>query len=266
MSSSDDDDACVSVWLGDLDGTTRASLHADERHYAASLGKLPLAVAAHRLHARGELDLDTAVTVHPDFASAADGSTYVLEEGDDQESLTWAAMGEPVALRELVRRSLHHSANLAANLVLEQVGTDAVAAVLADAGAGPGTVLPCGIGDVAARAAGRRNWVTARDLGLVLAGLGDRRLADEVACAAVEEVLAHQEHRDGVPAGLPADTWVADKPGWVEGVGHDAALVRPTDAEPFVLVVLTRLQAPKERIDALIAEVAAVAWAGRAAR
>ncbi len=175
-------------------------------------------------------------------------------------------MGQPITLRELVRRSLHHSANLAANLVLEHVGTEAVAEVLADAGTGPSTELPCGIGDAAARAAGRRNWVTARDLGLVLAALGDRRLAEDEACAAVEELLAHQVHRDGVPAGLPPGTWVADKPGWVEGVGHDAALVRASDAEPFVLVVLTRLAAPKERIDALIAEIAAVAWAGRAAR
>ena len=45
-------------------------------------------------------------------------------------------------------------------------------------------------------------------------------------------MLARQTYRDGVPAGLPAGTYVANKTGWVTGVDHDVALVRPPARPP----------------------------------
>ena len=46
-------------------------------------------------------------------------------------------------------------------------------------------------------------------------------------------MLAGQEHRNQVPAGLPAGTYVAHKTGWVPGVAHDVALVRPDGLPPL---------------------------------
>ena len=101
----------VSIWLGGLDGTPAHKRDADARHYAASTMKLPLLVAAYRLHERGELDLDAVVPVHNDLRSAHDGSVFHLTQEDDQDDETWEAIGTTVTLRELARRQLRRPAD-----------------------------------------------------------------------------------------------------------------------------------------------------------
>ena len=205
--------------------------------------KLPLLVAAYRLAERGALDLDRTVPVHNEHRSAHDGSLFALDQADDQDDGTWDRLGSEVDLRTLARHAVVKSGNLATDLLLEHVGTSEVAAVLRDAGCSPATVLPRGIGDAAAREHGLDNLVTAADLARVIGGVAARTLAGPETCAAVEAVLAAQEHRDQVPAGLPEGVYVANKTGWVDGVAHDVALVRPEDGAPYVLVVCTTADA-----------------------
>lgn len=250
----------VSVWYGAVDGTPRMRRDEHVTHYAASTMKLPLLAAAYLRAERGELDLDAEVPVHNDFGSALDGSPFRLEQADDQDDETWARVGDSQTLRELARHAIVKSGNLATNLLLEQVGPGAVAEVLSRAGCDSDTMLPRGIGDAAAREAGLDNRVTAADLALVMTAIADRRLAQPATCVAVEEVLLGQEHRDGIPAGLPAGTVVANKTGWVDGVTHDVALVRPPDREPYVLAVCTTLAVPQDTANALIAAVSAAVW------
>ena len=163
----------VSVHAATLDGQLLASYDDDAVHVAASTIKLPLAMAAYRLHDRGELDLDRPVPVHDDFASRVPGERFVMDPGYDQDPTTWAERGGTCPLRELVRRALVHSGNLATNLVLEHVGLEAVAELLADAGCSRYTLMGRGIEDGPARSAGFANEVTARDLGALLGCLGD---------------------------------------------------------------------------------------------
>lgn len=255
-------EATVSVWLGDLDGRVLLARAADAVHYAASTMKLPLVVAAYRLHGRGALDLDAPVPVHNSFASAADGSPFSLDQTEDQDDETWDRIGDVCTLRVLAEHALVKSGNLATDLVLEHVGAHEVAAVLADAGCSPRTRIPRGIEDLAAARAGLNNLVTAEDLGRVLVGVAARTLASPSACAEVEEVLRRQEHRDGIPAGLPPQVHVANKTGWVEGITHDMALVRPDHGTPFVLVVLTTVDVPEADGQELIADVSRIVWEG----
>ena len=240
----------VSVWLGDLDGRVIVERDADVPHYAASTMKLPLLVAALRRHESGELDLDHPVPVHNRFASAADGSAFSLDRADDQDDETWAALGEQRTLRTLAEHMTVKSGNLATNLVLEHVGAGAVAEVLSDAGASPTTVLTRGIEDAVAREAGLDNLVTAEDLGRVLCRVRP----------SVEEVLARQENRDGIPAGMPEGTYVANKTGWVDGVTHDVALVRPDGRPAYVLVVLTTVDVSEDDAHRCIAGISRAVW------
>ena len=253
----------VSVWVGDIHG--RPSYTRDElaMHYAASTMKLPLLIAAYRRHERGEIDLDAQVDVHNDFRSAADGSPFTLE--DDQDDETWELIGSTASLRRLALHSIVKSGNLATNLVLERVGLGEVANVLVEAECTGETVVLRGIGDAVAREAGMDNFVTAHDLSLVMGGVASRSLAVEQTCVEIEEVLAKQEHRDKIPAGLPPNTYVANKTGWVDGAGHDVALVRPDGGDPFVLVVCTTLNVAEGLANELIAEVSRRIWEARTA-
>jgi beta-lactamase class A len=258
------DRATVSLWLGPVADTAGApaplARHADVPHYAASTMKLPLLVAAYRRHEHGDLDLDAAVPVHNRFASALDGSLFALDQDDDQDDEAWALIGGRATLRELARHATVKSGNLATNLLLEHVGAGAVADVLADAGCSSTTVLPRGIEDAAAREAGMDNLVTAADLALVMRGVAAGTLASPATCAEVERVLAAQEHRDGIPAGTPEGTHVANKTGWVEGVSHDVALVRPADRPPYVLVMCVTGPLAERDATGLIRDVSALAW------
>jgi len=250
----------VSVWLGEPGGRASYTLEEAVTHYAASTMKLPLLVAAYRRHERGEIDLDGPVPVHNDFRSVADGSGFSLAQTDDQDDDTWDLLGSTASLRRLVHHAIVKSGNLATNLALQHVGTAEVAAVLADAGCTPATALPRGIEDAAARRAGLDNLVTAADLARVIGAVAERRLGPESMCREVEAVLAQQEHRDKIPAGLPEGTYVANKTGWVTGAAHDVALVRPEGSAAYVLAVCTTIDVPDEVASALIARVSRVAW------
>ncbi len=243
----------VAVWQGGLDGTTWWEQDADEPAYAASLMKVPLATAAEHRHTRGEVDLDAPVPVHADFDSQVAGQRFVLDQDDDQDDVTWAAVGGTETLRELRRRAIVCSSNIATNLLLEHVGVAEVTAVLTDAGCSPRTTVTRGIGDADAREAGVSNEVTARDLGRLLRHTP----------AAGEDLMLEQRYRDAIPAGLPAGTRVANKTGWVDGITHDVAIVRPAVGEPFAFVVLTRTDQTHEVAEAVIAGLATEAWERR---
>lgn len=238
----------VAVWLGGLDGVTWWEQDADEPAYAASLIKLPLATAAE------EIDLERRVVVHGDFASASGAGRFTIERDDDQDDASWDALGSTESLRELRRRAIVESSNIGANLLLEAVGVAAVQQVLRDACVSARTTVTRGIGDLAAREAGLANEVTARDLGRLLAHTPP----------AVEELMLRQRYRDGIPAGLPAGTHVANKTGWVDGITHDVAIVRPAGATPFALAVLTRTDDDHETAEKRVAAIAAQAWERRA--
>ena len=71
----------------------RVSVDPDARHYSASIMKLPILVAAHRLAERGVLDLDRPVRVHDDFESRSPGHRFTMDQEEDSDPATWAALG-----------------------------------------------------------------------------------------------------------------------------------------------------------------------------
>ena len=230
----------VGVWLGGLDGTTWWEQDADEPVLAASLMKVPVAMAAEAL------DLDRSVPVHIDFDSVVAGERFELDEDGDQDPDTWAEVGRPQTLRELRRRSVVLSGNLATNLVMEQTGVSACTAVMPE--------VRRMISDLPATDRGIVNAASARQWGELLT-----RVPEDV-----EAVMRGQVYRSGIPAGLPGGIPTASKTGWIDDHTHDMAIVRPPGGIPFALVVLTRLAGiPTETGYQRIAAVAAEAWARR---
>ncbi|HET7072141.1 MAG TPA: serine hydrolase [Nocardioides sp.] len=239
----------------------RVAVEPDAQHYSASIMKLPILVAAYRLVERGRLDLDRPVLVHNDFASQSPGQRFSLDQTEDSDPQTWAALGTDVTLRVLIHRMVTVSGNLATDLVLDEVGTDEVAAVLAAAGCSDRTTIVRGIEDYPARDAGIDNLITADDMARLVVALAEGRLAGPDASGACERVLEAQEYRNGIPAGLPPGLVIGNKTGWITNVNHDVALVRADGQPPVGLAVLVSAPGTEEDREAGIARVAAAAWA-----
>ena len=55
------------------------SVEPDARHYSASIMKLPILIAVHRLVERGALDLARPTRVHDEFASQLPGHTWAID-------------------------------------------------------------------------------------------------------------------------------------------------------------------------------------------
>lgn len=257
-------DATLSVWMGGLDGRVWLQRDADRPHPSASTLKLPLVVAVHQGAERAALSLDERLRVHDQFDSAVPGATFLTTADYDNDPQVWDALGDEVPLAWLVDRAIIRSSNLATNLLIERVGTDAVDAVYRAVGA-TRSALRRSIQDAPAGEAGRWNETTASDSGHVLLAVADGSLLGPDASQAVESLLARCEDDDALPAGLPAGTYVAHKPGWIDDACHDVALVRPDGEQPFVLSIFTGARLDDTAIHALVAEAARICWDARAA-
>ncbi len=254
------------MWVAPVQAEPWAVHEEHRQHYAASTMKLAVVIAAYRLADAGKLDLDQAVKIRNEFVSAARTGTgiasFSMDHADDSDPEPWRRMGCEVALRWLCYRTIVRSSNLATNLVLDHVGVDAVTETLIHLGA-TNSVVSRGIEDAPARAAGLDNLVTAADLGLTFQALAADRAASPPACREILSVLGAQQINDALPAGLPPGTRVAHKSGWIEGVSHDAGIVWPSDAAPFVFAMCTTSDLEEQEGLDLIAAGAAAAWRDR---
>jgi beta-lactamase class A len=242
----------ISVWFGPPGGPSVYARAAELPHYAASLMKLPVLLALHRSGA-----LDHEVRIVNEFGSARPGSPrYALQRRHDSDPIVWERLGERVPAHWLAHHMITRSSNLAANLLLEQVGVATADAVWPSVG-GTGSRVQRGIGDSAAEEAGLTNTVSAADAARLLAAATQAELAP----------LLDQERNEDLAAGLPSGTRVAHKNGWIRGVRHAAGIVWPDDARPFLLAVCATTPLAANRPDdgacRLIRRIAAAAWADR---
>jgi beta-lactamase class A len=131
------------------------------------------------------------------------------------------------------------SSNLATDILVERIGATRANATAHALGADSIVVLR-GVEDGKAYRAGMNNTVTARDLGVLLAAIAQRRAASPASCDSMLAVLSRQHFKEGIPAGVPPGVTVYHKTGWIgQVVYHDAAIVERPDHHRYVLVVLT---------------------------
>jgi beta-lactamase class A len=230
-----------------------------EVFHAASTMKVPVMLGIFEAVSRGELRLDQPVRVRNEFVSILDGSPYSLESREDSDGQLYELTGRDVPLEELVRRMIVRSSNLATNIVIELIGARRVMALMHQIGADDIQVLR-GVEDDKAYHAGMNNTTTAYDLMLIFRALGESRVISPEASTKMIEILAAQEHNDGIPAGLPPATPVAHKTGSITRINHDAGLVTAPDGSSYVLVVLTRGFDKSAQAEKAIAAISRAAW------
>lgn len=252
--------ATVGVAFRQVNGDARFYVDEDTVFHAASTMKIAVLIEYFRALDSGRLRPGQDVLLVNHFPSIVDGSRYALDPGADSDSLVYARVGQRVPIQWLAERMIVRSSNLATNVLIELLGARAVDSTARSLGATRTKVLR-GVEDSRAYERGLNNVTTARDLAELLLAIAEERAAQPASCRRMVEILARQEFNDEIPAGLPPGTRVAHKTGWITGVVHDAAIVYPSRAQPYVLVVLTRGIERRETAQALIAEISRLVWA-----
>lgn len=249
----------VALWYEELASGRTLGIADTLSFHAASTMKVPVMFELFRRADEGTLDLDDRIPLANRFASIVDGSPYTLDQADDSDDALYDRVGAPISYRELNERMIVRSSNLATNVLIERLDPTRVTSTARTLG-GEGVLVRRGVEDGVAFRAGLNNVTTARGLGKLLAALERGQVASAWATQTMLGTLSRQEFNDEIPAGLPPGTRVAHKTGWITATTHDAAIVYPPSASPFVLVILTR--AIPERTDAqrLMADLARIVW------
>lgn len=210
---------------------------------AASLIKVPLAVAAYQAVERGELALLERVKV-PAVALDDEAEFDNLGHAPAQVFSTW---------RKVIDRMLTESDNAATNALIARLGLGALDGLTAALGL-TGTALRRVMLDVAAREAGRDNTTSASDMVTLLTALVRGELLSPAHTAELLGVLGQQRDLDKLASGLPAEATYAGKTGELPGWRHDAAIIDGA----WVVAVLAE---GGPDVDGLIGRVASVLYA-----
>ncbi len=252
--------AAVGLYYRGLSDSDSLLVNAHTRFHAASTMKVPVMIQLFRDADAGRLRLDDSLTVTKTFTSLFDGTPFDVDKADDSDSTLYQQVGRKVRVRDLLELMITVSSNLATNNLIQQVGAARADRTAHELGADSIRVLR-GVEDGKAYRAGMNNTTTARDLGVLLAAIAQRKAASAASCQEMLTILGRQHFTEGIPAGLPAGTRVYHKTGWIEGVVyHDAAIVEVPGGKRYVLVVTTGAIKPDSAAYRLVADLSRLVY------
>jgi beta-lactamase class A len=151
--------------------------------------------------------------------------------------------GERLRVRELIVPMIAVSDNTASNLLIAHFGIDTINSVAHSAGMAS-TRLAHQFVD--AGVTHNENVTTPSDMSMLLWSIAHaaredlRTIASPAHCRQMIDIMLRQTDRDGIPAGLPPKTQVANKTGEITGTRNDVAIVEPFADSPYVLSIYTK--------------------------
>jgi beta-lactamase class A len=241
----------VSVALESLvDSTIQYYHRADERVPSASVIKLPIMVEAMIAGQEGRLNLDE---IHILTNSEKVGGSGVLATYPNRSRISY---------RDLVRLMITTSDNTATNILIGDLGRDAINARIRALGLSKSQLNRIMMDTLAARQ-GRENFVTARETNGLLAKIYRHEIATPALCTQMLDFLKQNEDSLTIPRLLPRQpngqpTVVAHKTGTLAYVRADAGIVYAP--RPFVLSVLVEQAGSESAGEQIIAEIARLAY------
>lgn len=215
----------VAMYLEDLTGGETFTVNPERVFPSASTIKIPLLAAVLKAAEAGKFSLNDQVAI---ASSNRVGGAGVLGELNPNLRPT---------VRDLATLMIIQSDNTATNQLIDLVGTEAVNALCRELGL-KHTVLQRKMMDFEAARAGRNNFTSAGDLGLLLKLLYEGKVVGPAASATIIDIMKRQQLRNKLPAYLPKDVVVAHKTGDLDGLEHDAGIIF-LPGRPYILVVLT---------------------------
>jgi beta-lactamase class A len=219
-------DGVAGVHVVDLTSGERFDVNGDLVFPQASAIKVVILLELFR-RAESEPDIRRRrVELTPDVRTGGSGVLQVLTDG-----------GSALSLEDHAIYMILHSDNTSTNILIDELGMDAINQLSTSLGA-PGTRVQRRMIDPESSAAGRENISTPREAARVMERIAscDLPMSAE-ACGRVREILEIPKSGP-VRAPLPGSLPVAFKPGGITGVATVWALVG-LPGRPYVLTVMT---------------------------
>lgn len=225
-------DGEVSVLVRHLGSGKQFAVYDERVMPTASLIKVAVLVAAYREADAGRLDLTTKVELKE--SDKVPGSGVLTKHFSG---------GATLSLRDLIRAMIVWSDNTATNLVINQIGLERIAEVMAELGfketrihslvfRGKTSIDPArseefGLGRT-----------TAAEMSRLLETIYNRTAASSASCDAMLSHLRACENNERLAMHFPAGTAFAHKTGSVDSVRTEAGILE-TDAGPIIICALT---------------------------
>src|SRR4051812_46711433 len=234
--------ACA-VAVHDLESNFRFGFHSDRVFHAASTIKVAILLAVMKTGDEGRFRLSDPLGVRNRFLSVIDGSPYRFSGGSDGYPQLYKSIGRTVRISALAENMIVWSSNLATNLLLDFVGVERAMSYLQEAGV-TGVYLRRGVEDARAHEQGFNNETTADGM-VQLFGVLRGDFLSQAMRGEIILILLGQKFTSMIPAGLPAHATVAHKTGEISTVCHDAGIVYLPEREPYIVAILTEVDANK---------------------
>jgi beta-lactamase class A len=238
------------------------AVNGDRWFHSASVIKLAVLVTIFDAAEQGRFGLGSRLHVRNRFHSVADGRPFKIESSRDCDAEVHASIGRTMTVRQLARRMVITSSNLATNLLLNLVGIDAARESLARLEI-QGVDMCRGVEDERAFELGINNrMMPSGAIGLLRAIVAARGISPESADE-MQNILLDQQLRGTILPGLPenvrAIAKVAHKTGEISTVTHDAGAVFMPGRPPYLVAIFVESPGDaKERQDAGVAASTAV--------
>ncbi|HEX9219991.1 MAG TPA: serine hydrolase, partial [Gemmatimonadaceae bacterium] len=137
----------IAVALRDFETGLELHYHADRWFHAASTIKVPILLGVFAAIDRGELLPHSRCHVRNRFLSCVENIPFRVESGRDSNSAVHNAIGKMMRVDELAYHMITTSSNLATNLLLGVMGTEAVNETLKELHLDKGIELRRGVED-----------------------------------------------------------------------------------------------------------------------
>jgi beta-lactamase class A len=232
----------LAVSLFDYETNREWSRNADRWFHSASTIKVAVLLALFGAVEARRFTLEARLHVRNRFISRIDGSPFRVSISRDADKVVHAAIGKTMRVGELARHMIVTSSNLATNLLVDLISLDKAQEMLTEYDI-QGIELARGVEDDKAFEVNFNNRVTANGLVSLFRAIYEKKSVGSDSAKQMLDILAQQEFRSGIPAGLPPDVRtrarIANKTGEISIAAHDAGIVFLPARQPYVLAVLT---------------------------
>lgn len=226
------------------DSTLAFEHHAAIRVPSASVIKLPVMLEAIERATTNTFNLDA---IHVLTGQEKVGGTGLLQTYPDQSRVTH---------RELLRLMLVYSDNTATNILIHQLGQEAINQRMRTMGLVQSQLNRMMMDTLSAKQ-GRENYVTAREMNALLEKIYHHQVATPALCEEVLAILKQNDDLLTIPRLLPKSTVVAHKTGILAYVRADVGIVY-TQA-PFLLSIFVEGM-PTPEAERIISEIALICY------